>query len=103
MTRRLFLPLFFAFLLALAQQEAMVHVYSHAADWQETSQHDKQVPHSSNCAKCVMYAGIAGAIGAKPLTVHALSSLFILWIGVLPVYLSATHLPYHSRAPPLLA
>jgi hypothetical protein len=97
------LPLFFALLLVVTQQEMAAHAYSHAMHEQQTSQHDKQAPHSSNCAKCVMYAGMAGAIGAKSQAAQVLAAQPAPWAAVLPSYISATLLPYHSRAPPLLA
>lgn len=103
MTRRLFLPLFFAALLAFTQQAAVIHPYSHAEDWQETSQHGKQAPHPPSCAKCVAYAGMTGFIGVTALTTHILSAQLQVLAANLPDYLAATLLPYHSRAPPFLA
>lgn len=65
MLRRLFLTITLALLFGLGQQGAAVHALSHVADWQDApQQEDKGTPHNQVCDKCLVYAELAGAVGA---------------------------------------
>lgn len=102
MFRRVFVHLWLAFLLLFAQGGAIAHSVTHLADRAPSqSQHDKQLPHSPVCDKCVVYAEVGGAI---PVTaaifsaqhfdvVASFSSSPFLFVS--PVYRSNT-----PRAPP---
>jgi hypothetical protein len=58
---RPFLPLFLAFALLFAQQGGAAHALGHA--FEQTSQHDKQAPHSPACEQCAAYAQLDSALG----------------------------------------
>jgi hypothetical protein len=104
MIRRSFLSLLFAVLLVFAQQEAMLHPYEHAADWQQKSSSNKQTPpHSETCGKCLALADINSAVGSKSQALQVVPGQFELSSTLLQSIVSAHFLPYHSRAPPYLA
>src|SRR5512143_2785999 len=59
-----------AFALLFAQQGAALHALSHLAEPPAgQSQQDKHVPHSPACEKCVVYAGIGGAVASGALDI----------------------------------
>lgn len=119
MIRRSFLTLFFAVLLMLGQQQAMVHAYVHTADlqqkssnqWspnqqsstQKSSSEDKSTNHSGVCGKCLSLAGLAAAIGSQTHILNIVSGQFELSTVLHQSVISARFSSYRSRAPPILA
>lgn len=93
--------LLLVFTLLFTQQGAAIHALSHLGEFLPShSQSDKQLPHSSACDECVVYAGVGTAVAA--------SSLLIPAVGVQRRHIATSH-PllqfqsvrlYHARAPP---
>ena len=104
MFRRNFLSLFFAVLLAFAQQEAMLHPYEHTADWQQkSSTEDKPTNHTEVCGKCVALANLGATVISHAHILNIASVQFELSTSLHQSIISQRVLPYHSRAPPTLA
>jgi hypothetical protein len=104
MINRSFLSLLFAFLLTFAQQQALLHPYEHAADWQQKSSSQKNtLPHADNCGKCIALSGVGSAVGSKSHFTLAVNTSFELAFFAISPTISAHFQPYQSRAPPYLA
>ena len=104
MFSRAFIHFWLAFLLLFAQSGAIAHSVTHFADDVPShSRHDKQLPHSPVCDKCVVYAEIGGSI---PATAHFFTAQQLDAVALyasLPVFfLSPANRGYSSRAPPRL-
>jgi len=91
------------FLLAFAQQSALLHATSHLADLHPDSQQQDQAPaHSAACDQCLSVSHAVGAIGS--------SFAFMLEKAkhIAPASTASGHLayryiqPYSARAPPRL-
>jgi len=63
LSRAIFFPLLFAFVLLFAQQAGAVHSLHHALEDLTQQQEDKQAPHSDTCEKCADYAQLGSALG----------------------------------------
>lgn len=101
MNRKIFAYLWLSLLLLFAQQGAAVHAISHLPSSSQ-SQPDKQLPHSQACDKCVVYAGLSGAVAATPQIIPVLP-LHLLAAAVFVVFfVSRIRRVYSSRAPPAL-
>lgn len=102
MFRRVFIQLLLPFLLLFAQGGAIAHSVTHLA-LPAPSQHDKQLPHSPVCDKCVVYAEVGGAIPITaavftPQQFDAIASSFSS-----PVFfVSVAYRSNSPRAPPSL-
>ena len=104
MFRRTFLSLFFAILLAFAQQEAMLHPYEPTVDWQQkSSTEDKSTNHTEVCGKCYALANLGASISSQAHILNIESGQFELSTTLHQSIISQRILPYHSRAPPILA
>lgn len=102
-SRRLFFALL-AFALLFAQQGAAVHALSHLAEPPPAhSQQDKHLPHSPACDKCVVYAGVGGAVAASGLNIPAETVHLRPIAAIQPSPLSRFSSLYLARAPPALA
>ena len=104
MVRRTFISLFFAILLVFAQQEAMLHPCVHTADWQnKSSTEDKSTNHTEVCGKCYALANLGASISSQAHILNIESGQFELSTTLHQSIISQRILPYHSRAPPILA
>ena len=104
MIRRTFLSLFFAILLVFAQQGAMLHSYVHTADWQQKSSNEgKSGNHTEVCGKCVAFANLGNAVSSQAHIIKIASGQIELSTALHQSIISRCVLPYHSRAPPILA
>jgi hypothetical protein len=104
MNTRSRLPLFLLLALALlfTQQGAAVHALSHLSErLSSQSQQDKQLPHSSACDKCVVYAGAGAALAPSALAIPAVAAQTRHPALTRPALLSRMARPYHARAPPI--
>lgn len=103
MFKRTFSSLLFAFALLMAQQGAAWHALSHYRTDPVSSEPDKSLPHSEQCAQCVAYAQTGAAATTSPFVFLALSlsteRIIHLGASILP----APDCPYQSQAPPRLA
>ena len=83
------------------QQGAAFHGLSHRAD-ENSSEPQKQLPHSKSCDKCVVYAEVSGA---GPTTAHPSlqvpSQSVALASAARQLFFSSTVPAYSARAPPL--
>ena len=103
MNRRIIFHFWLAFLLLFAQGGATAHAISHFADRAPVqSQNDKQLPHSSVCDKCVVYAEVGSAVLAKALFFSPAQHDVAPALHLHEVLISASHYAYSSRAPPRL-
>ena len=104
MFRRIFIHLWLTFLLLFAQGGAIAHSVTHLADRAPAhSQHDKQLPHSPVCDKCVVYAEVGGAIPANAISFTAQQFDAVAALPTLPVFtVSVTYSSNSPRAPPAL-
>lgn len=100
MLRRLFLTISLALLFGLGQQGVAVHAISHLADEQRESQHDQKSHHLSFCDKCVVYAELAGAVGAGSPFLPAADVRHVLVDHRRYAAASFALHPYSARAPP---
>ena len=103
MFKRTFSSLLFAFALLVAQQGGAWHALSHYRADLASSESDKSLPHSGQCAQCVAYAQTGAAAAATPFIflTPSLSTERITHIGA--NVLAASDCPYQSQAPPHLA
>ena len=103
MFKRALSSMVLAFVLLVAQQGAVWHALSHYHADLASSEPDKPLPHSEQCAKCVVYAKTGAAAAATPLVFLAtpLATVCITYIGV--GRKPAPDCPYQSQAPPRLA
>jgi hypothetical protein len=104
---RLIQPWLFAILLILMQQFALLHQYTHVADWQKNTTHQPanqkdNLPHSQNCAQCLAIAGIDSAVASKTLAIHSVSNVFSFCTTLPQSIVVAYFQAYLSRAPPNL-
>jgi hypothetical protein len=67
-------PVFFAFVLLLAQQGAVLHALRHAHTEQIQHQ-DQQTPHSSECEQCTSYSPLGSALNSSHFSFDLLSAL----------------------------
>ena len=102
MKRQSFLFSLFAFLLFLAQQQALLHPYEHTADWlQKSGGGKKAVPYSDACEKCASLADLQSGIVPVALALQLPFGTFersskpIQFTFPQPIFF------YHARAPPL--
>jgi len=113
MVRRSFLALFFAVLLMLGQQQAVVHTYMHSAylpkkslnlqsPTQKSSSENKSSNHFEVCTKCLSLASFASAIGSQAHFLNIVSEQLKLSTALHQPTVSARFFSYHSRAPPIL-
>lgn len=101
MRSRLILFVFLAFSLLFVQQGAALHALSHFADSAPSqSQHEKHLPHSPTCDKCVAYAGLSGAVTSSPPVFAAQETINILAAVFFLTFISVPLRIYLSRAPP---
>ncbi|HQS57164.1 MAG TPA: hypothetical protein PLU16_05525 [Gallionellaceae bacterium] len=68
-------PVFFAFVLLLAQQGGILHALQHVLAEQSQQQQDKQTPHSNACEQCTSYSQLGNALNSSHLTFDLLASL----------------------------
>lgn len=71
---RFILPLFFAFVLLLAQQGGVAHTLRHALA-EQTQQQDKKTPHSNECEQCTSYTQLGNALNSSLFSFELLASL----------------------------
>jgi len=104
MFRRVFIHLWLAFLLLFAQGGAIAHSVTHLADLAPAhSQHDKQLPHSPVCDKCVVYAEVGGAIPVNAVFFTAQQFDSVVSSPSSPVFsVSIAYRSNSPRAPPRL-
>jgi hypothetical protein len=108
MRYRLVQPWLFALLLICMQQFALLHPYTHIADWQKTATHQPSnnqkdnLPHSQSCAQCLAIAGIDSAVASKALAIHNVSDVFVFCTTLPSSFVVAYFQAYLSRAPPSL-
>lgn len=103
MIRRFLFILSLVAVFGLGQQGAAAHAISHMADGQGESQQHKQLPHSQNCEKCVVYAQLGSAIDTE----HTLLLLAVQHQQTPQkhgVHRASRHTAqYAARAPPVLS
>ncbi len=103
-SRLKFLPfLLLVFALLFTQQGAATHALSHLNESLPShSQQDKQLPHSSACDECVVYAGVGNAVASNSLLIPAET----VQRQHIATSQSSPHFQpvrlYHARAPPVL-
>jgi len=103
MRSRLILFCGLIFSLLFAQQGAVLHALSHFADSVPAqSQHEKHLPHSPACDKCVAYADIGSTVSSSLLVFSAQKTATTLAVAVFALFFSVRLRSYLSRAPPLL-
>ena len=93
---------FYAFLAALllfAQQGSLLHAVTHVPS-NAPAQHDRQLPHSKVCDKCVAYAELGSVpISANPILL--LADCGAVLAGDIPQFFFTAPLhAFSSRAPP---
>lgn len=57
-------PVFFAFVLLLAQQGGVLHALRHVLA-EQSQQQDKQTPHSNACEQCTSYSQLGNALNSS--------------------------------------
>lgn len=68
-------PVFFAFVLLLAQQGGVLHALRHVLAEQSQQQQDKQTPHSNACEQCTSYSQLGNALNSSLYSFDLLASL----------------------------
>lgn len=101
MFRRALAHLTLAFALLFAQQGGFAHELSHFA--RNTSQTEKQLPHSKVCEQCASYSQVgAGAVSqAIPFALPDVGCATYAWRSA--EYSARPFFSHLSRAPPFLA
>ncbi len=95
--------LLLALTLLFAQQGAAMHALSHLGEALPAhSQQDKKLPHSPACDKCVVYAGVGGAVAASKLVIPSATVHVPPVAAIQPALPSQPARPYQARAPPSL-
>lgn len=103
MFRRTLLSLAFAILLVFAQQEGMLHLYAHTADWQQKSlNNDKTTNYTEVCRTCVALANLSATVSSHAHILNIESGEFELSTSTHQSIISQCVLLYRSRAPPTL-
>lgn len=105
MFRREFTHIWLIFVLLFAQGSAFAHSVSHFTSRAPIqSQHDKQLPHSPVCDKCVVYAELGGVILANAVVFAPPKFDAVTLRSASPIYfVSPAYRHYAPRAPPFLA
>lgn len=104
MIHRLLLILSLVAMFGLGQQGVAAHAISHLADGQnESQQHDKQLPHSQSCEKCVVYAELGSAVASGYALPVLLDQLHETLIDRDYNRASRHTFQYAARAPPALS
>ena len=99
--QRIFANTFLAVSLLLAQQSAIAHSVSHFLSDEAPLQQDKPLPNSKVCDKCIVYAGISGALHSDSpvILLHDINDG--LFASIAHSFHSLFFLAFSSRAPPV--
>jgi len=100
MTAPRVLPLLLAFALLLGQQGAQAHALSHLNPTDGTKE---QLTHSALCAKCSSFQQLSSVVPPSATTTLETTLDVVHRTSVDVSVARITTVPFHSRAPPLLA
>ena len=93
---------FYAFLAALllfAQQGSLLHAVTHVPS-NTPAQHERQLPHSKVCDKCIAYAELGTALKSADPVLQLADFGAVLASNIPQLFLAAPLYAFSSRAPP---
>ena len=88
-----------AALLLFVQQGALLHAFAHVPS--NIPSHERQLPHSNVCEKCLAYAGISGALHSDYPIIQSNEASVEIIVSVALQFLSLSSFAFSSRAPPV--
>ena len=88
-----------AALLLITQQGALLHAFAHAPS--NIPPHERQLPHSKVCDKCLAYAGISGALHSDYPNIPSDGASGGIFVSIAWSVHSLSFFAFSSRAPPV--
>jgi hypothetical protein len=99
LTLRTFLLPLLAAVMLFAQQGSTLHTLQHVFA-EQTTQQNKQLPHTTDCEQCTAYAQLGSALNNATLSFALDTSALQAFARHYPVLISHHTLPASARGPP---